>query len=96
MSWADGVLKYRAIYLPDLDHTSKPEFLSEVTELNLKTDYVTSIAEEFGKELSQPLGRATDIFTRIYNRLGGEEEEGKKLEGHCIEVKKVISLLRGK
>ena len=96
MDWVDGVLKYCAVYSQDVRYHTHYEFLSEVTGLKLKTDYIASIAEDFGKELSEPLGRATDIFARIYNKLGGEEEEGKKLEGYCIEVKKVISLLRSK
>ncbi len=96
MEWVDAVLKHCAIYSQDLEYASRYEFLSAVTELSLKTDYITSIAEGFGNKLSDPLGNVTDIFAQTFDKLGGEETERKKLEGHCVEAKKAISLLRSK
>lgn len=96
MEWVDGILKHCAIYSQDLEYASRYEFLSAVTELSLKTDYITSIAEGFGNKLSDPLGNVTDIFAQTFDKLGVEETELKKLAGHCVEVKKAISLLRNK
>jgi len=96
MDWVDGVLKYCAVYSQDLEYHTRYEFLSAVTELKIKIDYITSVAEGFGRELSNPVENTTDIFAQIFDKLGGEETERKKLEGHCIEVKKAISLLRSK
>lgn len=96
MDWVDGVLKYCAVYSQDVEDARRDGFLSAVTELKIKIDYITSVAEGFGRVISDPLGNTTDIFARIFDKLRGEEAERKKLEGHCIEVKKAISLLRSK
>ena len=96
MEWVDGVLKYCAIYSQDLKNANSYEFLAAVTELKLKIEYITSVAEEFGASLVDPLKKVTDLFAKIFDKLGGEEVRRENLEAHCIEVKKAIASLWNK
>ena len=96
MDWADGVLKYCAIYSYDIDTATRFRSLIEVTELKLKADYIMSLAEGFDSSLREPLEKAARIFYQVFDKLQQEESKRGELEERCTEVKKAIAALRNK
>ena len=96
MDWVDDVLKYCAIYSYETDDAARLQFLVELTGLKLRADYITTIAESFGGPLTKPLEKVVKLFYQVYDKLQQEAPRRAELEEHCIEVKKVIAVLRNK
>jgi len=95
MGWLDGIIRCCAVYSQILGDADQKQALYAITDLKIKSDYITTIAEGFGEALVEPVKRVTELLAEVFDKL--EEDAGReRLEVLCVEVKIAISLLRGK